>query len=81
MDAQIYLRFIPESDQSINDLELKNFVESHSGKIPPHTTNTGDFGINEFGAAICSCMAQPDDLVISRDLVQFFNSGEYLVVP
>ncbi len=74
--AQIYIRFIPEQASDLSIYELKKICVDELLENPPLSNNSGHHGPNKHGLINCSIKPLPDDMVISRDLIQFFSTGE-----
>ena len=73
---QIYVRYIPKADVRLTNLALEGAFKLERSGIPPHSTDTGNYGLNKYGFVTCGVKALPDDVIIARDMLQFFKSGE-----
>lgn len=71
---QLYVRFIPDVSASLTMLKVQDAVPQIS--IPPYSTSSGDFGKNSLGFVKCATRPLENDEIISRDMIQFFRSGE-----
>lgn len=72
--SQVYVRFIPSRDFQLSSREVEQACSKIDIGVPPRSTSGADYGRNSLGYVHYAVGGL--DLSFSRDLIQFFRSGE-----